>query len=277
LDILKSIIRFFNTENPAEQVAEGQIIEKSPVQVTEEHIIPAAPAEEKLLCPACNKSLTEKEKSGIKICSCSDCQGFFMTREDMNYLLNNDIQEEWNDLFQEYKTSEDTFKRSRNLRKCPVCSVSMDNMQFQYSSGIWVDYCPGGHGIWMDGGEMKLIRDYTSGTKNFYEKIDNKIQESVPDELYEYLMSILPDEKFNDYKNKALKEYAIYYHISGNEAKITVHKHEKHSLSFGVRHIKTHHEHVNLNVKVPEDYMRYQIVAYAREDGLIDDKKIEKK
>ena len=69
----------------------------------------------------------------------------------------------------------------------------------------------------------------------------------------------------------------MYYHISGNEAKITVHKHEKHSLSFGVWDIKTHYEDVHLNVKVPEDYMRYQIVAYVREDGLIDDKKIERK
>ena len=36
----------------------------------------------------------------------------------------------------------------------------MDHYQFDYASGIWVDSCPLGHGLWLDAGELKQIIEY---------------------------------------------------------------------------------------------------------------------
>ena len=53
-----------------------------------------------------------------------------------------------------------TFSRSPQQRDCPGCSRPMENYPFGYQSGIWVDGCPDGHGVWLDAGELRLIRDY---------------------------------------------------------------------------------------------------------------------
>ena len=39
----------------------------------------------------------------------------------------------------------------------------MDNYQFAYESGIWIDACPHGHGMWLDAGEFSMIRSFRSG------------------------------------------------------------------------------------------------------------------
>lgn len=36
----------------------------------------------------------------------------------------------------------------------------MENYPFGYQSSIWVDGCPDGHGIWLDPGELSMIRAY---------------------------------------------------------------------------------------------------------------------
>jgi Zn-finger nucleic acid-binding protein len=42
----------------------------------------------------------------------------------------------------------------------------MENYQFAYQSGIWIDACPDQHGIWLDAGELSLIREYQENTRN---------------------------------------------------------------------------------------------------------------
>lgn len=41
----------------------------------------------------------------------------------------------------------------------------MENYPFGYQSGIWVDGCSQGHGVWLDAGELRLIRDYQACQK----------------------------------------------------------------------------------------------------------------
>lgn len=51
-----------------------------------------------------------------------------------------------------------TFAPSRLKRACPACTVSMENERFE-ETGIWIDACPQGHGIWLDRGELRLLRE----------------------------------------------------------------------------------------------------------------------
>jgi hypothetical protein len=49
-----------------------------------------------------------------------------------------------------------TFAPSRLPRACPSCNQAMENFAFD-ESGIWLDACNQGHGIWLDQGELKLL------------------------------------------------------------------------------------------------------------------------
>lgn len=135
-----------------------------------------------LVCPQCKKEhLNEWERHGIKIYVCSICGGSFLGQESLNNLLNFQGEEEWPELFQLVTDTEHTYSRSGETRFCPGCDSRMDNMQFQYNSSIWVDYCPKGHGVWLDSGEMRLVKDYydhSSQNKELSDEEKNNLVES---------------------------------------------------------------------------------------------------
>lgn len=49
-----------------------------------------------------------------------------------------------------------TFAPSRLARGCPQCQKNMDNFKFE-ETGVWIDSCPEGHGLWLDEGELRLL------------------------------------------------------------------------------------------------------------------------
>ncbi len=142
MNILKRMISFFISEKSSYK-------EVSDV---------AEQIEEHKFCPYCvNCELTEKKYGTVTIYICDQCCGFFLHSHDLNYFLEPKAEQDWSWLFWNYEHTEYTFNRSEENRKCPLCPAFMDNTQ--HSSGIWIDYCPRGHGIWLDGGEIKLIKD----------------------------------------------------------------------------------------------------------------------
>lgn len=121
---------------------------------------------ETLICPHCEEqqTLKVKEKSGVKIYLCYFCGGCFMTTQCLNNFISYHNESDWPELFDLEADSGHTYGSSPAARPCPGCGVRMDNIQYKYQSGIWVDYCPQGHGIWLDSGEIKLLKDYSSGS-----------------------------------------------------------------------------------------------------------------
>jgi len=116
-----------------------------------------------LTCPNCHgEELKERENMGVILNLCNSCHGCFITQDGLNTFLNFHREEDWPDLFELKADSEHTYERSKTFRKCPACKESMENIQFQYTSGIWVDYCPKGEGIWLDSGELSLIKEHKS-------------------------------------------------------------------------------------------------------------------
>ena len=55
---------------------------------------------------------------------------------------------------------------------CPVCGQSMRRYIYCEDSGVVVDSCDLGHGIWLDDGELAQIYDYL----NRIEALDPRIQ-----------------------------------------------------------------------------------------------------
>jgi len=115
-----------------------------------------------LICPNCEEQqvLKTKEKFGVKIFLCYFCGGCFMTQDCLNNFINFQGEADWPDLFDLEADSGHTYESSPQKRLCPGCGDKMDNLQYKYNSGIWVDFCTHGHGVWLDSGEVKLIKDY---------------------------------------------------------------------------------------------------------------------
>lgn len=114
-----------------------------------------------LICAYCHEeALTARAKLGVKVYLCNLCGGSFFSQESLNNLLNYEGEKEWPELFELEANTEHTYDRSEERRECPGCGEKMNNQQFWYTSGIWVDYCPDGHGIWLDRGEARLLKDF---------------------------------------------------------------------------------------------------------------------
>lgn len=109
------------------------------------------------VCPSCEVPLHRVE--GGKGCHrCSKCSGLWVTDEFLNLALQADESQIASIL--EGQTGSHTFCRSPQMRVCPGCTRAMENYAFGYQSGIWVDGCPDGHGVWLDAGELRLIRAF---------------------------------------------------------------------------------------------------------------------
>ena len=109
------------------------------------------------VCPSCEVQLHRVE--GGKGCHrCSRCSGLWLTDEFLQLALQADESQIRSILSGQSGTH--TFSRSPEMRACPGCTRAMENYPFGYQSGIWVDGCPDGHGVWLDAGELRLIRDY---------------------------------------------------------------------------------------------------------------------
>jgi Zn-finger nucleic acid-binding protein len=43
---------------------------------------------------------------------------------------------------------------------CPKCTKAMRLLNYSYDSGVIIDRCPSGHGVWVDAGELEKIQAY---------------------------------------------------------------------------------------------------------------------
>jgi Zn-finger nucleic acid-binding protein len=48
---------------------------------------------------------------------------------------------------------------------CPKCRKAMRLLNYSYDSGVIIDRCTDGHGVWLDGGEIEKIQAYTEQWK----------------------------------------------------------------------------------------------------------------
>lgn len=109
------------------------------------------------VCPGCRRELTDVAK-GQGLFRCSQCAGLWLNEDLFAWCLK--APEEAIAAVLDGSSGDHTFQRSAEARRCPACDTEMDNYPFGYQSGIWVDGCNHGHGIWLDAGELRLVRDF---------------------------------------------------------------------------------------------------------------------
>ncbi|MBL6988933.1 MAG: zf-TFIIB domain-containing protein [Bacteriovoracaceae bacterium] len=112
-------------------------------------------------CPKCAGELNIQTYEGIEIDRCSSCDGTWLDRGELTKIIETKEETFSEGLIQETLTTACAGvpkDEIRTLVKCPKCSKAMTAVNYDYSSGIIIDSCPEGHGVWLDKDELKKVQ-----------------------------------------------------------------------------------------------------------------------
>lgn len=121
-------------------------------------------------CPKCYKNLVLENYEGISIERCVECQGVWLDKGEISTII--DKKEEV--IPKEY-TAEVLKKMYQGLKPaqlqaekldCPHCLSQLKPTNYDYKSGIIIDICPNGDGLWLDKGELEKIQAYREHWQN---------------------------------------------------------------------------------------------------------------
>ena len=103
-------------------------------------------------CPTCDVALASGTRDGVAMQVCPRCQGMWLTAAEFGQL-----EDETFDLGDGEKGSL-AFSSETSGRKCPECAAAMRTFQYRLYD-LDLEFCPDGHGYWLDAGEDKRVLD----------------------------------------------------------------------------------------------------------------------
>jgi Zn-finger nucleic acid-binding protein len=201
-------------------------------------------------CPLCNiefniLNIKFPDGSILKIEQCSQCSSLWFDKGELNKALEISLK----DIEKFFPSASGKSIKGSGKRLCPVCSNHMKLINYSMDSNIWVDVCS--CGIFLDAGELELIKLYSLNPKTFkgeyvedttfsstaYYKLDNtrlvdqklkNINEilenvnSLKKDIQEMKDSILSKVKNieNELKNKNIKYLLSIYKDSLKDEKL---------------------------------------------------------
>lgn len=112
---------------------------------------PASPVDVRGACLVCGLSL-DSQDDDLKLCR--GCGAVWVAPHRFESLLSA-TESEVEVLLRGEVDVDNTFMATPEGRPCPTCGETMQNYQYQ---NLWLDACEQGHGIWLDPGELGLLR-----------------------------------------------------------------------------------------------------------------------
>ena len=109
------------------------------------------------LCLECGEPLTSR---GARLSVCLDCRAVWVTPKAFESLVEAP-EAALADLVGVEASGQNTHQATESGRDCPACGEVMQNYEY---GGLWLDACPSGHGVWLDPGELDLLRESAAVT-----------------------------------------------------------------------------------------------------------------
>jgi Zn-finger nucleic acid-binding protein len=113
-------------------------------------------------CPRCTVEMRSAIVGNVELDTCDRCEGIWFDRDELQTVLDHG----------EYELGGSEISRSLDSdvereeapgssdMSCPRCNAELTRYNYSYESGIILDTCPDGCGLWMDDGELKKILHY---------------------------------------------------------------------------------------------------------------------
>lgn len=99
-------------------------------------------------CPNCGASLAAAKRDGLDVEACPDCNGLWLTRQELDQLEN--------EAFDLGKKGSLVFGAEASSRKCPECAAALQKFHYR-DYDLELEFCAAGHGFWLDAGEDKRV------------------------------------------------------------------------------------------------------------------------
>lgn len=114
-------------------------------------------------CPTCKTSLRVDHYEQIEIDRCDTCNGLWLDdREMMAIIRKRDTKASQTILTEVLSNAHRGLpaQTGQDPRGCPRCSGPLKQLNHSYSSGIILDSCPKGHGVWLDEHELEKVQAF---------------------------------------------------------------------------------------------------------------------
>ncbi|HLE01461.1 MAG TPA: zf-TFIIB domain-containing protein [Bdellovibrionota bacterium] len=119
-------------------------------------------------CPRCERQKLDSETyESVTVDRCPRCNGLWIDQDELGTILNSREKKFSKELISEAiskaapgisEAESQTVSSPVRLPKCPRCEHSLRLLNYNYSSGIIVDTCSEGHGIWFDRAELEKLQ-----------------------------------------------------------------------------------------------------------------------
>jgi Zn-finger nucleic acid-binding protein len=115
-------------------------------------------------CPRCKNGLREWDYEGIQLDQCPSCRGYWCDQGELREILRRREMEFSSKDHQEIKAEKGRAQvnsrpeDSASELKCVLCQALMERFNYDYSSGVILDRCPRGHGLWFDEQELAQVQ-----------------------------------------------------------------------------------------------------------------------
>lgn len=130
-------------------------------------------------CPIDKTPLETHTVHDIQVEECPECKGLWFKADEMRKAKDaTDPDLRWLDF--DLWSDSDALSAEWSSRKCPYCGHTMMRIAYDHT-GVIVDYCPDGHGIWLDKGEFQAIIEALEkevATKNVSDYVDASLVEA---------------------------------------------------------------------------------------------------
>jgi len=116
------------------------------------------------LCPRCDARLDYIEAEELLIVPppaldhCPDCGGIWIQRKNLSPLINVDLKalKRWESVLAARVRSAAAAREADII--CPVCHVALEEHPYAQDDSVLVDQCTCCLGLWLDGGELVLVK-----------------------------------------------------------------------------------------------------------------------
>lgn len=116
-------------------------------------------------CPRCKGTLVQSTHDGVEVARCDRCKGYWMRAKDLGEAIaakGRAAEPAAQGVLAHESAARPTRSEAELLRelRCPTCNQLMERLNYQGSSGIILDRCRVGHGIWLDDGELERVQTF---------------------------------------------------------------------------------------------------------------------
>jgi Zn-finger nucleic acid-binding protein len=120
-------------------------------------------------CPHCYQTLINKDYEHISIYTCEKCAGIWLEPAQLSEITTMSdthfIPEEVQDVLLAAQSGAGVTENSASLR-CPKCSRDMNTINYDYSSGIIVNVCSLGDGLWFEKNQLQQVQIFMEQCDN---------------------------------------------------------------------------------------------------------------